>query len=147
MLWLDRDKWMRHLPVPAASKASDAGAWVSILCAVMRLDGVVLPACSCVRDSQHHGPLQDRIHQHHAHLERVISTVLGCWTAVARRLCEQAEGFQRRGDWGLACAMLGPGESRPRRRIVEVVMMLVSQDPACAAAESGLVPARMTQRR
>ena len=39
-----------------------------------------------------------------------------------------------------ACSMLGPGESRPKRRIVEVVMMLVLQDPACAAAESGLIP-------
>jgi len=35
--------------------------------------------------------------------------------------------------------MLAPGESRPRRRIVDVVMMLVLQEPACAAAEPGLV--------
>ena len=42
--------------------------------------------------------------------------------------------------------MLGPGESRPRRRIVEVVMMLVLQEPACAAAESGLIPAHNTQK-
>ena len=38
--------------------------------------------------------------------------------------------------------MLAPGESRPRRRIVDVVMMLVLQEPACAAAEPGLVPVR-----
>ena len=42
--------------------------------------------------------------------------------------------------------MLGPGESRPRRRIVEVVMMLVLHDPACAAAESGLIPVHITWR-
>ena len=44
-----------------------------------------------------------------------------------------------------ACPMLGPGESRPRRRIVEVVIMLVLQDPACAAAVSGLPPERRTR--
>ncbi len=52
-------------------------------------------------------------------------------------------GHHERG--GFACAMLGPGESRPRRRIVEVVMMLVLHDPACAAAESGLPAVHRTQ--
>ena len=34
----------------------------------------------------------------------------------------------------LACSMLRPGESRPRRRMVEVVMMLVLAEAARAAA-------------
>ena len=66
------------------------------------------------------------------------------WTAVIGRWCGIDQGFLK-GD-PLACAMLGPGESRPRRRIVEVVMMLVLQDPACAAAESGLPAVHRTQR-
>ena len=42
--------------------------------------------------------------------------------------------------------MLRPGESRPRRRMVEVVMMLVlpeaARAAAAAAAEPGRTPAR-----
>ena len=45
----------------------------------------------------------------------------------------------------LACSMLRPGESRPRRRMVEVVMMLVLAEAARAAAaavaEPGCTPA------
>ncbi len=41
---------LRLLPEVVAGGASDDGAWGSILCAVMRLDGVVLPACKgCIQ--------------------------------------------------------------------------------------------------